>query len=83
MCPPLGCWMPSVGKSEDDKAVSNCALLCCCQPESQFRMESGNGAGGITILRGLWCLFCFHTVLKDNLKSTAKLALTAERSLVW
>lgn len=26
------------------------------------------------ILRGLWCVFCFHTVFKDDLESGAKLA---------
>lgn len=32
------------------------------------------GAKKMIILRGLWCLFCFHTVFKDNLESDAKLA---------
>jgi len=78
MCPALGCWMLSVlsiGKSEGDKAAAKHALLRCCQPASRFRMESGNvGGGGNTILRGLQCLFCFHAVFRDDLKSTAKLA---------
>lgn len=27
------------------------------------------------ILRGVWCVFCFYTVFKDNLESGAKLAV--------